>query len=118
MDHPINPMKQTIATGATFIAHTTHTNPNHVLQMMEAAINHDKFSFVKCLNKYIEFYKNAFNASNPRKNNVFNAVPTDHDVTNELATYKLTNEPFPNYFNLFYKITKTTKNAKKAKINQ
>jgi hypothetical protein len=30
VDQPINPMKQLIAAGATFVARTTHTNPNHV----------------------------------------------------------------------------------------
>jgi len=28
-------MKQAIAAGATFVARTTHTNPAHVMQMME-----------------------------------------------------------------------------------
>src|SRR5678810_875248 len=46
VDYPINPMKQAIAAGATFVARTTSTNPNHVLQMMEAAMDHDGFSFI------------------------------------------------------------------------
>ena len=29
IDQPINPMKQAISAGATFVARTTHTNPNH-----------------------------------------------------------------------------------------
>jgi 2-oxoglutarate ferredoxin oxidoreductase subunit beta len=51
VDYPINPMKQAIAAGATFVARTTHTNPNHVLQMMEAAMDHDGFSFIECLER-------------------------------------------------------------------
>ncbi|MDB6059852.1 MAG: Thiamine pyrophosphate protein domain protein TPP-binding, partial [Verrucomicrobiales bacterium] len=39
LDQPINPMKQLISAGATFVARATHTNPNHLLQMMEAAID-------------------------------------------------------------------------------
>jgi 2-oxoglutarate ferredoxin oxidoreductase subunit beta len=31
IDYPINPLKQAIAMGATFVARTTSTNPNHVL---------------------------------------------------------------------------------------
>jgi succinate dehydrogenase hydrophobic anchor subunit len=31
VDQPINPLKQAIAAGATFVARTSHTNPNHVL---------------------------------------------------------------------------------------
>ena len=30
IDYPINPMKQAISAGATFVARTTSTNPNHV----------------------------------------------------------------------------------------
>jgi 2-oxoglutarate ferredoxin oxidoreductase subunit beta len=118
VDYPINPMKQAIAAGATFVARTTHTNPNHVMQMMEAAMDHDGFSFVECLSECVEFYEGAFDASNPRKGGVFNLVPTDHDVTNEMAAYKLADEPFPGYFGIFYKVNKPTKNAKEAALNK
>ena len=118
VDYPINPMKQAIAAGATFVARTTHTNPNHVLQMMEAAMDHDGFSFVECLSECVEFYEGAFDASNPRKGGVFKEVPKEHDVTDEIAAYKLSSEPFPGYFGLFYKASKPTKNAKEANINR
>ena len=116
VDYPINPMKQAIAAGASFVARTTHTNPNHVLQMMEAAMDHDGFSFIECLSECVEFYEGAFDASNPRKGGLFNEVPKNHDVTDELAAYKLANEPFPGYFGIFYKNAKPTKNAKEANI--
>jgi len=118
VDYPINPMKQAISAGATFVARTTHTNPNHVLQMMEAAMDHDGFSFIECLSECVEFYEGAFDASNPRKGGVFNEVPKHHDVTDELAAYKLAGEPFPGYFGIFYKSNKPTKNAKEAEINK
>ena len=38
VDKPINPMQQAISAGATFVARTTHTNPKHLLAMMEAAM--------------------------------------------------------------------------------
>jgi 2-oxoglutarate ferredoxin oxidoreductase subunit beta len=116
LDQPINPMKQAIAAGATFVARTTHTNPNHVLQMMEAAMDHDGFSFVECLSECVEFYEGAFDASNPRKGGVFNTVPASHDVTDEIAAYKLAGEPFPGSFGIFYKANRATKNANEAKI--
>jgi 2-oxoglutarate ferredoxin oxidoreductase subunit beta len=116
VDYPINPMKQAIAAGASFVARTTHTNPNHVLQMMEAAMDHDGFSFIECLSECVEFYEGAFDASNPRKGGVFKEVPKDHDVTDEMAAYKLANDPFPGYFGIFYKNEKPTKNAKEANI--
>ena len=118
VDHPINPMKQAIAAGATFVARTTHTNPNHVLQMMEAAMDHDGFSFIECLSECVEFYEGAFDSSNPRKGGVFHTVPADHDVTDELAAYKLADAPFPGYFGIFHKITRATKNAKEAEVNR
>lgn len=116
VDYPINPMKQAISAGATFVARTTHTNPNHVLQMMEAAMDHDGFSFIECLSECVEFYQGAFDASNPRKGGVFNLVPESHDVTDEVAAYRLANEPFPGYFGVFYKSPKETKNAKEAAV--
>lgn len=118
IDYPINPMKQAIAAGASFVARTTHTNPNHVLQMMEAAMDHDGFSFIECLSECVEFYEGAFDASNPRKGGVFKEVPKDHNVMDEMAAYKLADDPFPGYFGIFYKNPKPTKNAKEAEINQ
>lgn len=117
VDHPINPMKQLVSNGATFIARTTHTNPNHVMQMMDAAMDHDGFSVIECLSECVEFYEGAFDASNPRKGGVFNPVPADHDVTDEVAAYKLSGAPFPGYFGVFYKVNRPTKNALEAKIN-
>src|SRR6266404_4853444 len=101
MDQPINPMKQAISAGATFVARTTHTNPNHVLQMMEAAMDHDGFSFVECLSECVEFYPGAFDSSNPRKG----------------GAYKLADEPFPGKFGIFYKINRPTKNKLEGEIS-
>jgi len=39
-------------------------------------------------------------------------------VTNEMAAYKLADEPFPGYFGIFYKVTKPTKNAKETALNK
>jgi 2-oxoglutarate ferredoxin oxidoreductase subunit beta len=117
VDQPINPMKQLIAAGATFVARTTHTNPNHVLQMMEAAMDHDGFSVIECLSECVEFYEGAFDAANPRKGGVFNQVPAEHDVTDEQAAYKLASAPFPGHFGIFYRVSRPTKNALEAQIN-
>jgi 2-oxoglutarate ferredoxin oxidoreductase subunit beta len=86
--------------------------------MMEAAMDHDGFSFIECLSECVEFYEGAFDASNPRKGGVFNEVPKDHDVTDELAAYKLSGHEFPGHFGIFYKVNKATKNAKEAEINK
>lgn len=117
VDQPINPMKQLISAGATFVARCTASNPNHLLQMMEAAMDHDGFSVIECLSECVEFYEGAFDAANPRKGGVFNTVPADHDVTDEVAAFKLAGEPFPGCFGIFYKKERATKNANEAKIN-
>lgn len=115
-DRPINPVKQAIAAGASFVARTTATNPNHVLAMMEAAMDHDGFSIVQCLSECIEFHPGAFDAANPRKGGKFPEIPADHDVTNEYAAYKLADEEWPGSFGIFYKNPRQTKNAAEAKI--
>lgn len=117
VDRPINPMKQAISAGATFVARTTHTNPKHLLEMMEAAMDHDGFSFIECLSECVEFYEGAFDASNPRKGGVFQTVPADHDVTDEMAAYKLADQAFPGHFGIFYKVNRPTKNQLEADIN-
>lgn len=117
IDQPINPVRQALAAGATFVARTSHTNPNHLLQMMEAALDHDGFSFIQCLSECVEFFPGAFDPANPRKGGQFNEVPKDHDVTNELAAYQLAGESFPGRFGIFYRTTRPTKNALEAKIN-
>lgn len=117
VDQPINPMKQAIAAGATFIARTTSTNPNHILQMMEAALDHDGFSFIQCLSECVEFFPGAFDPANPRKGGKFLEVPKEHDVTDEHAAYRLACEPFPGYFGIFYRNPRPTKNALEAKIH-
>ncbi len=129
VDQPINPMKQAISAGATLVARTTSTNPNHVLQMMEAAnpnhvlqmmeaaMDHEGFSFIECLSECVEFFPGAFDSSNPRKGGVFNLVPENHDVTDEIAAYKLADVAFPGHFGIFYNVNRPTKNKLESDIN-
>ncbi len=110
-DMPINPMKQLVAAGASFIARTTSTNPKHLLAMMDQAMDHDGFSVIECLSECTEFYPGAFDASNPRKGGEFLEVPSDHDAADELAAYALADEPFPGHFGVFYQERRPTKNS-------
>lgn len=116
VDRPINPIKQAVSAGATFVARTTATNPNHVLAMMEQAMDHDGFSFIQCLSECVEFYPGAFDAATPRKGGVFTEVPKEHDVTDEYAAYKLADTTWPGVFGVHYKVSRPTKNASEAKI--
>ncbi len=115
-DRPINPAKQAIAAGATFVARSTATNIPHLLKTMEAAMDHDGFSFIQCLSECIEFYPGAFDNSNPRKGGAFAEVPADHDVTDEYAAYKLADAATPGVFGTLYKVNRPTKNANEAKL--
>lgn len=118
VDQPINPLKQAIAAGATFVARTHHSNPNHLGQMLEAAFDHNGFGFIECVSECIEFYEGAFDAANPRKGGIFAQVPPEHDVTDELAAYKLANTAFPGVFGIIYKVNRHTKNEAEQKIGE
>ena len=115
-DRPINPMKQAIAAGATFVARGTATNIPHLLGLMEAAMEHNGFSFIECLSECVEFYPGAFNAANPRKGGAFVEVPADHDVTDEYAAYKLADAEGAGVFGIFYQVQRATKNSNEANI--
>jgi 2-oxoglutarate ferredoxin oxidoreductase subunit beta len=115
-DRPINPMKQAIAAGATFVARSTATNIPHLLKMMEAAMDHNGFSYIECLSECIEFYPGAFDAANPRKGGAFPEVPAEHDVTDEYGAYKLADATWPGVFGIFFNADRPTKNANEQKI--
>src|SRR5437667_161541 len=113
MDYPINPMKKLIAGGATFVARSHSGMPNHLLEMMERALDHDGFSVIEVLSECVEFYPGAFDSANPRKGGAFKVIEEKkfentreddkrHDVTDELAAYRLAQEPFPGMFGVFY----------------
>jgi 2-oxoglutarate ferredoxin oxidoreductase subunit beta len=116
IDQPINPMKQLIASGATFIARSHSHLPNHAMEVMEKAMDHDGFSVIEVLSECTEFYPGAFDAANPRKGGVFQLIPAEHDVTDEIAAYKLAMAQFPGYFGVFYHIQRPTKNALEADL--
>ena len=85
---------------------------------LEAALDHDGFSFIQCLSECVEFFPGAFDSANPRKGGQFLEVPKTHDVQDEVGAYKLASEPFPGYFGIFYKAARPTKNAIERKIQQ
>ncbi len=127
IDPPVNVIKKLIAAGATFVARTSHSNPQHVLQMMERAMDHNGFSVIECLSECVEFYPNAFDAANHRKGGQFRIIeekrrdgtPADenrHDVTDEVAAYKLALEPFPGWFGVFYQVNQPSKNQKEQQL--
>ena len=121
-DQPINPMKKLVHSGATFVARTHATQVKHMLEIYERAFAHQGFSVIECLSECVEFYPGAFDNSIPRKGGEFllveekkfDGTPEDenrHDVTDELAAYRLADEPWPGRFGVFYEKNRPTKNA-------
>jgi 2-oxoglutarate ferredoxin oxidoreductase subunit beta len=126
IDQPVNPIKKLLAAGATFIARTHATQVNHMIAMIERAMDHDGFSVIECLSECVEFYPGAFDAGNPRKGGEFKVIdekkwdntPEDeqrHDITDEIAAYTLANLPFPGLFGVFFESDRPTKNVLERK---
>lgn len=112
-DRPINPMKQLLASGATFVARTHAMQVKHMNEMFERAIQHDGFSVVEVLSECVMFYPAAFDDSLPRKGGTYNIIDeTKHDVSDDAAAFKLADEPAPGLFGVFYQTQRPTKNEK------
>ena len=123
VDQPINPMKHTRPRRHLRRAH--HATPiNHMLRDDGAPrMDHDGFSFIECLSECVEFYEGAFDAANPRKGGAFDIIdekkndgtPEDdsrHDVTDEVAAFKLAPDPWPG---TSASSTKTTPDQERAR---
>jgi 2-oxoglutarate ferredoxin oxidoreductase subunit beta len=122
IDQPVNPIKKLVAAGATFIARTHAAQVAHMMQMFDRAISHDGFSVIEVLSECVEFFPGAFDSANPRKGGAFQLIeerkwdnsPEDenrHDVTDQLAAFKLADAPFPGLFGVFYEVDRPTKNT-------
>ena len=121
IDQPINPMRTLLNTGATFVARSHATQVNHMVEMMTRAAKHPGFSVVEILSECVEFYAGAFDSSIPRKGGTWSLIqekkndgtPEDadrHDVTDEVAAFKLAGQAWPGSFGVFYE-----NNARKPK---
>jgi 2-oxoglutarate ferredoxin oxidoreductase subunit beta len=128
IDQPINPMRTLLNTGATFVARSHATQVNHMVEMMLRAAKHPGFSVVEILSECVEFYEGAFDSSIPRKGGVWNLIQekkhdgtpedeTRHDVTDEVAAFKLASQAWPGSFGVFYENnTRKTKNQLEAEL--
>ena len=116
IDRPINPMKQLLASGATFIARTHAAQVKHMEEMFTRAIQHDGFSVVECLSECVMFYSGAFDSSTPRKGGVFETIDeTQHDVTNHVDAFRIADNLNPGKFGVYYQVERPTKNALEQK---
>jgi 2-oxoglutarate ferredoxin oxidoreductase subunit beta len=128
IDQPINPMRTLLNTGATFVARSHATQVNHMVEMMTRAAKHKGFSVVEILSECVEFYEGAFDAAVPRKGGTWSLIqekkndgtPEDaarHDVTDEIAAFKLSQQAWPGSFGVFYETTaRKTKNELEAEL--
>ncbi len=116
IDRPINPMKQLLASGATFIARTHAAQVKHMEEIFTRAINHDGFSVVECLSECVMFYPGAFDDSTPRKGGTYDLIDeTQHDVTDDVAAFKLADNLAPGKFGVYYQVDRPNKNALEQK---
>jgi 2-oxoglutarate/2-oxoacid ferredoxin oxidoreductase subunit beta len=128
IDQPINPMRTLLNSGATFVARSHATQVNHMIEMMLRASKHDGFSVIEILSECVEFFEGAFDAANPRKGGAWmlidekknDGTPEDanrHDVTDEVAAFKLAQQAWPGAFGVFYENkTRATKNKLEADL--
>jgi 2-oxoglutarate ferredoxin oxidoreductase subunit beta len=128
LDQPINPMRTLLNTGATFVARSHATQVNHMVEMMLRAAKHPGFSVVEILSECVEFYEGAFDSSIPRKGGTWalidekkhDGTPEDaarHDVTDEVAAFKLAGQAWPGSFGVFYENNiRKTKNVLEAEL--
>ena len=126
IDQPVNPIKKLITAGASFVARSHATQVNHMIAMMERAMDHQGFSVVEILSECVEFFPGAFDGANPRKGGAYQLIdekkgdgtPEDalrHDTSDEVAAYELANLPPPGLFGVFYESNRPTKNALEQK---
>ncbi|GEP41904.1 thiamine pyrophosphate-dependent enzyme [Brevifollis gellanilyticus] len=116
IDRPINPMKQLLASGATFIARTHAAQVKHMVDTFERAIKHDGFSVVECLSECVMFYEGSFDDSTPRKGGTYEIIDeAQHDVKDDVAAFQLADLPSPGKFGVFYEVQRPTKNALEQK---
>ena len=94
IDQPVNAMKKLVASGATFVARTHASQVNHMIQMIERAMDHQGFSVIECLSECVEFYPGAFDHANPRKGGAFPVIDEkkwDNTPEDEAVTTSPTN---------------------------
>ncbi len=112
IDRPVNPMKQLISAGATFVGRTHANQINHMTDLFDRAIRHQGFSVVECLSECVIFYPGAFDDGYPKRGGVFEVIDeTQHDVRDEAAAYALAGLQYPGKFGLFYQDDRPTKNT-------
>ena len=96
IDQPVNAMKKLVASGATFVARTHAGQVNHMIQMIERAMDHPGFSVIECLSECVEFFPGAFDPANPRKGGAFAVIEEkkyDNTPEDEAATTSPTSSP-------------------------
>jgi len=66
-----------------------------VLAMMEAAMDHDGFSFIRSLSECVNFTKARSTPRTRAKGGMFMEVPKNHDTADRSNAYRLAGADFP-----------------------
>lgn len=62
IDRPFNPLSVALGAGATFVARTLDTDPQHMAQILKRAAEHEGTAFVEVLQNCVVFNDGAFDA--------------------------------------------------------
>jgi 2-oxoglutarate ferredoxin oxidoreductase subunit beta len=86
-DVPLNPLLMLLAYGASWVGHAYAGNPDHLKEMIEAAISHRGFSYLHIQSPCVTFdktertYQNLGLTTHP--------LPADHDVSDRAAAMRM-----------------------------
>ena len=97
-----------------------------MMAMFDRAIKHEGFSVIEILSECVVFYPGVFDPANPRKGGDFKLIeekkwddtPEDeerHDVTDQMAAFKLADQDYPGSFGVFYETDRPSKNTLEQK---
>src|SRR5438045_9527795 len=95
------------------MASTQATQVKNMLEMIERAFDHQGFSVIECLSECVEFFPDVFDPANPKKGGSFEVIQEKkwdnthedelrHDVTADVAAYRLASLPCPGEVAVFY----------------
>jgi 2-oxoglutarate ferredoxin oxidoreductase subunit beta len=64
----------------------------------------------------VMFYAGSFDDSTPRKGGVYDIIDeTQHNIADDVAAFKMADEPSPGKFGVYYQVNRPTKNALEQK---
>jgi 2-oxoglutarate ferredoxin oxidoreductase subunit beta len=105
-DLPLNPLMMLLSYGASWVGQAYAGKPHHLTDMIEAAIAHKGFSFLRILSPCVTFDK----TDNTYKNlgMMVHDLPENHDRTNLMAAMALAHEHEHAALGVYYEVPRAT----------